>query len=596
VHAIYGSPNGLTAQGNQAWRQGNNGIRDSAEANDSFGFSLATGDFNGDGYADVAAGGPGEDNLQGLVIVIFGSAGGLTSNGNQRWREGDDGLRGGRENSDLFGYELAAGDFNGDGYDDLAVGTPGENNSRGTANIIYGSSGGLTSTGNVRRQQGDDGLPDDDENDDSFAEVMAAGDFNNDGFDDLVVAALGEDSGRGAVIVIPGSSGGLSGAGSTLWRQGEAGVGGGEREAGDRFGSAFAIGDFNLDGFVDLALGIRGEDNSVGLVQTLPGSSGGLTAQGGQVLAQGFDNLQDQAEAGDNFGFDLAAGNFGSDGAADLAVGAPGEDNARGVVHIVLGRSPQPPPIVGAAVGGGLSIPPVAQASFNSIVTIYGQNFFPAAVAALQPGNNQGGSLPTSLNGICVEMNGRRAPLFGHVPTQINAQTVTVPGEASVSVEVLVNCGLPNQLRSNSFNLVIAPASPEFFFFLANLDGVNPIAAFHNASGNLVGTPGLRPDGVFEPARPGDVVTVFLTGLGLTEPRYEPGALATGPASAVLPVSIQIGGADVETIYAGVTPTFAGLYQASFRIPLNAPAGNLPVRVTVGAATTPAGGYLTIQP
>jgi uncharacterized protein (TIGR03437 family) len=89
-------------------------------------------------------------------------------------------------------------------------------------------------------------------------------------------------------------------------------------------------------------------------------------------------------------------------------------------------------------------------------------------------------------------------------------------------------------------------------------------------------------------------VTLYLTGLGETTPRWEPGQFPTGPASANLPVSIQIGGADVEVIYAGVTPGFFGLYQASFSIPADAQAGDLPVRVTVGGTATSAGGFLTV--
>jgi uncharacterized protein (TIGR03437 family) len=597
VHIIYGSASGLTSQGNQAWRQGDNDIRDSAEAGDLFGFSLATGDFNGDGFPDLAAGGPGENNSEGLVIILFGSAGGLVSNGNQRWREGQDGLRGSGEMFDLFGYSLAAADFNGDGYDDLAVGTPGENNSRGTANIIYGSSGGLTAEGNVRRQQGSDGLPDTDQNFDGFAEIMAAGDFNNDGFADLAAAALGEHTSRGSVIVIPGSTGGLTGANSRLYWQATAGVGGDQREEGDRFGSALACGDFNADGFTDLAIGVRGEDRNHGLLQVLYGTSSGLEAQGNQVFAQGASGLADVAEERDDFGFELAAGNFGADSASDLAVGAPGEDDQSGVVHILFGHSPQPPPIVGAVVGAGLSAPSVARASHNSILTIFGQNFqTPAAAASLRPSPRQGGALPTNLRGVCVEMDGRRAPLFLVAPGQINLQAVVTPGVNSVSVEVVLNCGLTNELRSAGFNLPIAAASPEFFFFVNNLDGINPIAAVNETTGALVGAPGLIPGAVFEPAAPGEVVTLFVTGLGETQPRFEPGEIPAAAARTTLPVSVQVGGAAVDVIYAGVTPSFAGLYQVSFELPLNTTAGNAPVVVSVGGETTPAGGYLTVGP
>ncbi|MEX2300285.1 MAG: hypothetical protein WD733_05080 [Bryobacterales bacterium] len=598
VQVIYGSSSGLTSQGNQAWRQGNNDIRDSAEASDSFGFSLATGDFNGDGFADLAAGGPGEDTSQGLVIIIFGAAGGLTSNGNQRWREGDDGLRGSRETFDLFGYSLAAADFNGDGYDDLAVGTPGENNARGTANIIFGSSGGLTATGNVRREQGSDGVPDTDQNGDGFAEVLATGDFNNDGFADLAAAALGDHTARGSVIVMPGSSGGLTGENSRLIWQATAGVGGDQREEGDRFGSALGSGDFNADGFDDLAIGVRGEDGNRGLLQVLYGSSGGVNADGNQVFAQGASGLADQAEVTDDFGFKLVAANFGIDSAADVAVGAPGEDDSAGVTHILFGKSLQPSPVVGAVVGAGLSVPAVARASYNSILTIFGENFQAAAAsAALLPKPQQGNALPTNRDGVCVEMDGRRTPLFLVSPGQINLQAVTTPAVNSARVEVILNCDQPNALRSAAFNLPVSAASPEFFFFVNSLDGINSIAAVNETTGALVGAAGLIPGAVFEPAKAGETVTLFMTGLGVTEPRFEPGEIPTVAAPTTLPVRVQLGGVAVDAIYAGVTPSFTGLYQVSFTLPAGTTAGNAAVQVTVGdVETTPPGGYLTVGP
>ena len=598
VQVIYGSASGLTSQGNQAWRQGNDDIRDGADASDSFGFSLAAGDFNGDGFADLAAGGPGEDTSRGLVIVIFGSSGGLTSNGNQRWQEGDDGLRGGRQNFDLFGYSLAAADFNNDGYDDLAVGTPGENNARGTANIIFGSSGGLTATGNVRRQQGSDGVPDTDQNGDGFAEVMATGDFNNDGFADLAAAALGDQSARGSVIVMPGSSGGLTGGNSRLLWQATAGVGGDEREEGDRFGSALAGGDFDADGFDDLAIGVRGEDGNRGLLQIVYGSSGGLNSDGNQVFAQGASGLADQAEVTDDFGFKIATGNFGADSAFDVAVGAPGEDDSAGVIHILFGLSPQPAPVVGAVVGAGLSVPAVARASYNSILTIFGENFQSAAgSAALLPSPQQGNALPTNRDGVCVEMDGRRTPLFLVSTGQINFQAVTTAGVNSARVEVILNCDQPNALRSAAFNLPVSAASPEFFFFVNNLDGINPVAAVNETTGALIGAAGLIPGAVFEPAKAGETVTVFMTGLGVTEPRFEPGEIPTVAARTTLPVSVQVGGVAVEAIYAGVTPSYTGLYQVSFTLPAGTAAGNAALQVTVGGAeTTPPGGYLTVGP
>src|SRR5207247_3058115 len=87
VNVIYGSAAGLASAGNQVWTQNSPGIIDAAEANDHFGDSLAAGDYNGDGFADLVVGVDGEDISAvvdaGVGNVIYGSAAGLTARGNQ---------------------------------------------------------------------------------------------------------------------------------------------------------------------------------------------------------------------------------------------------------------------------------------------------------------------------------------------------------------------------------------------------------------------------------------------------------------------------------------------------------------------------------
>ena len=80
----------------------------SEEDFDEFGSSLASGDFNGDGFDDLAIGVIGEDNFAGAVAVIFGSERGLTANGNESWDQNDSGVADSKEDNDEFGL-LACG-------------------------------------------------------------------------------------------------------------------------------------------------------------------------------------------------------------------------------------------------------------------------------------------------------------------------------------------------------------------------------------------------------------------------------------------------------------------------------------------------------
>ena len=172
-------------------------------------------------------------------------------------------------------------------------------------------------------------------------------------------------------------------------------------------------------------------------------------------------------------------------------------------------------------------------------------------------------------------MDGARAGLFHIFPGQISIQALTRPGQTTAQLQVILNCDLPNEIRSNLFEIAVASASPQFFFFVNNLDGVNPIAAVNHTTGAFVGSPGIRPDITTRPARPGDTVILFLTGLGETAPRFEPGVLPNEAGRTVFPVRVMLGDREVQAIYAGVTPFNAGLYQLSFTIREGLPPGKL---------------------
>ena len=340
VNVLYGSFGGLTSTGNQLWHQNSAGIAGASERGDRFGTSLAAGDFNGDNKDDLAVGVPLEDigstRNAGAVNVLYGSFDGLTSTGNQLWHQNSPGIAGGSEANDRFGTSLAVGDFNGDNKDDLAVGVAFEDigsiSNAGAVNVLFGSGGGLTSTGNQLWHQNSAGIAGGSEANDRFGTSLAAGDFNGDGKDDLAVGVpledIGSISNAGAVNVLYSSGSGLTSTGNQLWHQNSAGIAG-VSERGDRFGTSFGVGDFNNDGFEDLAIGVAFENigsiRNAGAVNVLYGSSSGLTSTGNQLWHQNSAGILGGSEADDRFGNSLGVGDFNRDGFSDLAVGVPGE-------------------------------------------------------------------------------------------------------------------------------------------------------------------------------------------------------------------------------------------------------------------------------
>ncbi len=320
-------------------RQGpeSRGVR---EFEDQYGRVLAAGDFDGDGYEDLAVGVPWEDiegptgtvfNC-GAVVVSYGSETGIVPQGAQIFTQDNLGYT--SEVFDQFGLTLAVGNFNGDAYDDLAVGSPTEDfnglNSPGNVIVIYGSAGGLDASNTALFSQANSaGNP---ENGDEFGGALTAGDFNNDNRDDLAVGIPGEDLeigatqllDVGAVQIFFGSATGLTSNGSYILTDADT-PGGAQVGAG--FGSALASGNFNGNAYDDLAVGAPETDiigtQDGGAVYVYDGSaSGPLAGSVFQVLGEQLNN-NGTVEDG-LFGFSLATGRLGDDVYEDLAIGMPG--------------------------------------------------------------------------------------------------------------------------------------------------------------------------------------------------------------------------------------------------------------------------------
>lgn len=360
VNVLYGARAVGINRGTQNIHQTLTGM-DFSEANDFFGSALAIGDFDCDGYADLAVGvkdesfGTPEVAGAGVVHVIYGRSTGLYPLDSQLLHQGG-GLQDTPESGDNFGYALAAGDFNG-GCDDLAIGVPFEDygspllSAAGIVQVVYGSPGsGLTGpgviwtqddlTGNEVSQAGD-----------HFGQSLAAADFNHDGYDDLAIGVPYETIydetviHAGVIQVAYGTSSGLSDENADiLWQAAD--TGDAAPENNDEYGSVLAAGSFNCDRHADLAIGIPAEDTDdtdAGAIQILYGATYGL-ANGAESNLFTRDRLHPGAgAASDHFGFAIAAGDFDGNGCDDLAVGAPDVDflsfSAIGLVKVLYGQT-----------------------------------------------------------------------------------------------------------------------------------------------------------------------------------------------------------------------------------------------------------------
>jgi hypothetical protein len=327
VFILFGSPTGLSTQGEQDFDQTNSGMNAHKEQPfEHLAYSLAVGDFNGDGFADLAIGIPfrnlgATQNIKegGGLAIVYGGPSGLSVTGNQYFDLTSKGLAAldtdGPNAFDHFGIALAAGDFNGAinpttglPIDDLAIGVPGDAATvanAGAVYILFGTTTGLTDTDAQRLTQ--TGLGGVDQTGANFGHTLAAGDFNGDGSTDLAIGAPNETVNgvlnAGAVYAVYGSASGLGVAGNQFWTQ-ESLNNGSVSQAGDLFGNALAVGDFNGDGMADLAIGTPGKTigtaTGAGAVDVLYGTSVGLTTVNDQFWDENL--LGGTSNTGDGFG------------------------------------------------------------------------------------------------------------------------------------------------------------------------------------------------------------------------------------------------------------------------------------------------------
>ncbi|MFJ1972500.1 FG-GAP-like repeat-containing protein [Streptomyces sp. NPDC087903] len=351
------------------------------------------GDFNGDGYRDVAIGAMSADvgsvRNAGAVVVLYGSASGVSAAKKTVITQNSTGVPGAAEDGDRFGSSLAAGDLDADGYADLVVGAPyesvGDRDGIGTATIIWGGRSGLTGGSSLPQSSAELSEWG------GYSSAIATGDFNGDGKTDVTVTGqsytgvyrgpftrtgtpvnrtgvyevgttyeviAGDLTGDGAAervypYTVSGDHGGVIGylgydpGGYETHPESDYAL----TDLPNADGHQGAVGDINGDGYGDLVLGDHEDprgDKPTGhkggqISVWYGGPDGPDPEQKPTVIHQDTAGVPGAGETDDRFGSAVGVGDVNGDKYADVAVGAYGEDNGTakdsGSVTILFGSA-----------------------------------------------------------------------------------------------------------------------------------------------------------------------------------------------------------------------------------------------------------------
>lgn len=239
----------------------------------------------------------------------------------------------------------------------------------------------------------------------------------------------------------------------------------------------------------------------------------------------------------------------------------------------VVKLPPPAAPVITSVVNGASFQPGIEAGSW---VTIRGTN-----LASTNPGRTWrsdevvNGNLPTSLDGVSVTIDARPAFVYYISPAQLNVQAPSDAAVGAVSV-VVTN----NGAASAPATAQLQPFAPAFFQY----PGTSYAIASRLPDYAAVADPAAVPGAVA--AKPGDLVVLWGTGFGATNPPTPAGVVVSGAPAAATAPTVTVGGAAAQVLDTVLTAGSAGLYQLTIQIPEAAPAGAAALQASVGGVRT----------
>jgi uncharacterized protein (TIGR03437 family) len=225
-----------------------------------------------------------------------------------------------------------------------------------------------------------------------------------------------------------------------------------------------------------------------------------------------------------------------------------------------------PTPKITSVVSAADGKSPIAP---GGLIEVLGMNLSPTNVATNQM------PLPTALANSCLTVNGQPVPIVFVSPNEINAQ---LPLQAVGNETFIVHT--PGG-TSDNFNVVIAPNAPAIF--LTGVSGPDTnVPTLIRAANNLLVTDS-------NPVHRGDMLVIYLTGLGQTNPAVTAGQPSpSNPlATTVTPPIVTLGGQNLPVVFSGLSPGEIGVYQINVDVPGATPLGlSVPLTITQSGFST----------